>query len=323
MKKLYLAIVILLLTGLCSAVGSASTISISPVSIPGIGMSSTATISLDSADQGLSGYIMSVYPESPQVVSIAGVTFPNWAILSEAAHGEGAAYTIRALDMNEAIGPGAKNIPLATLNLNGVTSGSTRIMVDVKQLDDDTGNTIKAQAVPGQVTVDNSGGDQILNLQLVPGWNFIGIPMTMQAGTDTAEVFRNVPSAGHSVFTYDAQKGWSIVGPNDILSPMNAYWVFTQQAQVIPLKVQGPATSPRSLSSGWNIFGTPGLAQKPASDILACLSDWTYVVGFDSAHQQYQQSIIKGGSGPNSDKTPLIPGAGYWIYLSSPGQLNP
>ena len=129
MKKLYLAIVILLLTGLCSAVGSASTISISPVSIPGIGMSSTATISLDSADQGLSGYIMSVYPESPQVVSIAGVTFPNWAILSEAAHGEGAAYTIRALDMNEAIGPGAKNIPLATLNLNGVTSGSTRIRI--------------------------------------------------------------------------------------------------------------------------------------------------------------------------------------------------
>ena len=286
-------------------------------------MSSTATISLDSADQGLSGYILSVHPENPQISTISGVTFPGWATLSDATHGEGATYIIRALDMNEAVGPGAKNVQLATLTLNGVSPGSTQIMIEVKQLDDDNGNAISSQLLPGQVTVGNSGGDQILNLQLVPGWNFIGIPMIMQPGTDTAEVFRNVPSAGHSVFTYDAQKGWSIVGPKDTLSPMNAYWIFTEQAQTIPLRVQGPATSARALGSGWNIFGAPGLAQKPASDILACLTDWTYVVGFDSAHQQYQQSIIKGGSGPNSDKTPLIPGAGYWIYLTTPGQLNP
>nr|WP_319539961.1 hypothetical protein [uncultured Methanospirillum sp.] len=323
MKKLCLAILIVLLTGFCSATGSASTISISPASISGVGMSSTATISLDSADQGLSGYILSVYPVNPQISTINGVTFPDWATLSDATHGEGATYIIRALDMNEAVGPGAKNVPLATLTLSGVTPGSTQIMIEVKQLDDDNGNAINSQVIPGPVTVSNSGGDQILNLQLVPGWNFIGIPMFMQPGTDTAEVFRNVPSAGHSVFTYDAQKGWSIVGPKDTLSPMNAYWIYTEQAQTIPLRVQGPATSPRALGSGWNIFGAPGLAQKPASDILACLTDWTYVVGFDSIHQQYQQSIIKGGSGPNSDKTPLVPGAGYWIYLSVPGQLNP
>ncbi|WP_319578657.1 hypothetical protein [uncultured Methanospirillum sp.] len=323
MKKLCLAILIVLLTGFCSATGSASTISISPASISGVGMSSTATISLDSADQGLSGYILSVYPVNPQISTINGVTFPDWATLSDATHGEGATYIIRALDMNEAVGPGAKNVPLATLTLSGVTPGSTQIMIEVKQLDDDNGNAINSPVIPGPVTVGNSGGDQILNLQLVPGWNFIGIPMIMQPGTDTAEVFRNVPSAGHSVFTYDAQKGWSIVGPKDTLSPMNAYWIYTEQAQTIPLRVQGPATSPRALGSGWNIFGAPGLAQKPASDILACLTDWTYVVGFDSTHQQYQQSIIKGGSGPNSDKTPLVPGAGYWIYLSVPGQLNP
>jgi hypothetical protein len=323
MKKLYLAILIVLLTGLCSAFSSASTITISPVSLSGIGMSSTATISLDSADQGLSGYVLSVYPQSPQIATITSVTFPEWATLSDATHGEGAAFTIRALDMNDAVGQGAKNVPLATLNLNGVSPGSTQIMAEVKQLDDDVGNAIIPQVTPGQVTVGNSGGDQIFTLQLVPGWNFIGIPMIMQPGTDTAEVFRNVPSAGHSVFTYDAQKGWSIVGPMDALSPMNAYWIFTEQTLTIPLRVQGPATSPLSLGSGWNTFGSPGLIQKSASDVLACLSDWTYVVGFDSAHQQYQQSIIKGGSGPNSDKTPLVPGSGYWIYLSAPGQLNP
>jgi len=323
MKKLYLLILIVFLTGLGSAVCSAATVSIAPASISGVGMSGSVTLSLDSADQGISGYILSVYSENPTVATITGITFPDWASMSDVTHSEDGAYTIRALDMNEAVSPGAKNIPLATLNIIGVASGSTRIIIEVKQLDDDAGNAVQAQVNPGQITVGNGGGEQILSLQLVPGWNFIGIPMVIQPGADTAEVFRNVPSGGHSVFTYDPQKGWSIVGSKDVLSAMNSYWIYTEQAQTIPLRIQGPAISPKALGSGWNIFGPPGLSQRPASDVLACLSEWTYVVGFDSAHQQYQQSIVKGGSGSNTDKSLLMPGAGYWIFLSAPGQLTP
>ena len=245
------------------------------------------------------------------------------ASLSQATQGSGAAYTIRALDLNGTIGPGAQNIPLATLNLNGIAAGSTRIMLETKELDDNNGNAMTVQRTPGQVDVGGGGGGQTLNLKLVPGWNFIGIPMTLESGSDTAEIFKDVPSAGHSIFSYDPQRGWRMAERTDTLIAMNAYWIYTEQALTIPLKVQCPPSAPKSLSVGWNIFGSPGTGAKPAANVLASLADWTYVIGFDSSLQRYQQPIIRGGSGQSSDQTPLVPGLGYWIYLSSPGQLTP
>ncbi|MDD1730450.1 MAG: hypothetical protein LUQ50_15455, partial [Methanospirillum sp.] len=111
MKTTYFVLLIVGLAFLCPGLVSASTISISPASIPGVGMSGSALISLDTADQGLSGYIFSIYPENPQVAKITGVTFPEWASLSEATPGDGAAYTIRALDLNDAIGYRAQSVP--------------------------------------------------------------------------------------------------------------------------------------------------------------------------------------------------------------------
>ncbi|PKL60679.1 MAG: hypothetical protein CVV33_01415, partial [Methanomicrobiales archaeon HGW-Methanomicrobiales-4] len=151
---------------------AAATISVVPATITGPGVEGSALISLDTADKGLSGYILSVYPEDPQVVTITGATFPSWASLSEATPGEGAAFTISALDLNEAIGTGAQNVPLATLNLNGISSGTTRIQVESRQIDDDEGNAISVQISPGAITV-GGGGEQGIDLSLVPGWNLI------------------------------------------------------------------------------------------------------------------------------------------------------
>ena len=319
----YLLLLLFLSALLCTGLAvSAATISVAPTTISSPGGSGSALVSLDTADQGLSGYILSVSPEDPLVARITGATFPSWASLSEVTPGTGAAYTIRALDLNESIGPGAQNVPLATLNLNGVASGSTRILVEIRQVDDDSGNAISAQITPGTVTVGGGVGQNI-DLNLVPGWNLIGIPMTLKSGVNTAEIFKDVPSAGHSVFAYDAQTGWKTIGRTEVLTAMNAYWIYTSQQMTITLQVQGQPTAPKSLSTGWNIFGIPGTASVPAAQALASVSEWTYVIGFDATIQQYQQPVIKGGSGQNSDQRPLVPGAGYWIYLSSPGQLTP
>lgn len=306
-----------------STAGSAATISVSPASITGPGMTGSVALTLDLADQGLSGYILSVYPEDPAIITISGATFPSWAALSDSTPGSGSALTIRALDLNESISSGAQNVPLATLNLNGVASGSTRIMVTATQIDDDQGNAINPQITPGQVTVSGGGGGGQLDLTLVPGWNFVGIPMVLASGYDTAEVFKDVPSGGHSVFTYDSSAGWKTIGRTEVLSAMNAYWIYTEQPLTITLKTTGRPTSPKILTTGWSIIGIPGTIQVPASQVLSSITEWTYVIGFDSALQQYRQPIIKGGTGPNTDSTPLIPGSGYWIYLSAPGQLTP
>lgn len=312
---------ILLCIIICSG-ASAATISVAPSTLT-TGGTGTALISLDSADQGLSGYIFSVYPEDPRVATISGASFPSWATLSDVTPGSGAAYTIRALDLNEGVGPGARNVALATLNLNGVAAGSTKIQLEIKQIDDDSGNAISAQISPGSVTVGGGGGDQTFDLTLVPGWNFVSIPMTLKSGANTAEVFKDIPSAGHSVFSYDAQAGWKTIGRTEVLTGMNAYWIYTSQQKTITLQVQGRPTTPKSMSTGWSIFGIPGTTSVSAAQALASVSGWTYVIGFDASLQQYKQPIIKGGSGQNSDQTLLIPGSGYWIYLSSPGQLTP
>jgi hypothetical protein len=147
--------------------------------------------------------------------------------------------------------------------------------------------------------------------------------MVLQSGSDTADIFKDLPSEGHSVFTYNSVDGWKTIGRTEILSAMNAYWLFTSKEVTIPLKVAGKPTSPRTLNAGWSIVGIPGTSPVPAATVLSSLTDWTYVIGFDASRQQYQQPIIKGGSGQNSDQTLLNPVAGYWIYLSAPGKLSP
>jgi hypothetical protein len=305
----------------CSLV-SAATISVGSTMITGQGTEGTALISLDIADQGLSGYILSVYPENPQIVTITGASFPPWAALSETTPGEGAVYTLRALDLNETIGKGMQHVPLATLNLKSISSGTTRILVESRQIDDDGGNAIPVQVSAGTATVSD-GEEQGFDLLLAPGWNFIAIPMTLQSGSHTAEIFKDVPSAGHSLFAYDPQSGWKTIGRTEVLTAMNAYWMYTEKQMTIRLRVQGRPTEPKQLSAGWSIIGIPGTNQLPAAQALATISDWTYGIGFDASLQQYKQPVIKGGSGQNSDQTPLVPGAGYWIYLPGPGQLVP
>ena len=301
---------------------SASMIRVSPGTITGIGQAGSVDVSLDSAENGLSGYILSVYSENPQIVAITGATFPSWASLSDVSEGQGAAYTIKALDLNESLSSGASNIPLATLNLNAISVGSTRIMIEVRQVDDDQGGAIQAETSPGTVTVGSSTG-QSLNLNLKPGWNFISIPMTLQPGTDTAEIFKDIPSEGHSVFTYDGVNGWKTLRRTEVLNAMTAYWIYSTKEMSIPLKTSGQQISSRVLNAGWSIIGIPGSSSQPAATALSSPSDWTYLIGFDASLQQYEQPIIKGGSGQNSDQKILNPGVGYWIYLSAPGKMSP
>jgi hypothetical protein len=284
----------------------------------------TALITLDSADQGLSGYIFSVYPENEKIITITGATFPSWATLSEVTPGSGAEYTIRALDLNDEISSGAVTIPLATLNLKGGLSGSTRIMVESRQIDDDLGENILVQIAPGVASV--GGGavtDPAFTLDLKPGWNLIGIPAILTPGSDTAEIFKDVQSDGHSVFSYNDVDGWKTVTRNEVLHAMNAYWIYTTLPVKISLLIQDGPITPRALNAGWSTVAIPSTSPIPAARILSSLSDWTYVIGFDASVQQYQQPIIKGGEGQNSDQISLNPGEGYWIYLSSPGQLAP
>ena len=143
--------------------------------------------------------------------------------------------------------------------------------------------------------------------------------MQASPGFETAEVFKNVQSAGHSILTYDGAQGWITVEKDDIFQPMTGYWIYTTSPVSIPLTIRGTPTGTKSLATGWNLAGITGTSPKSAGSALSGLSSWTYVVTYDSTVQQYRDAAIKGST---DAQTLLTPGEGFWIYLDSPGTLS-
>ena len=363
---------------------SATGLSVSPVIIPE-GQAATLLFSLDNAPAGLAGYQVILSSDNPGVMNITGVSFPEWASLSEATPGEDGSYNLKAIDLNGKVEAGASNITLAVISVKGTGPGTAQIIIKNTNMDDDAGSPIQTDINQWKITVEGSSSttpvaeptevpvtqptpsaepteipvtqptpsaeptevpvtqptpsaepvgvpgtqpipavtapvsDEV-RITLNPGWNLINIPMQPSQGYETAEIFKNVQNAGHSVLTYDPTTGWISIGNRDILTPMTGYWIFSNQGIMIPVKVSGSPVSSRILNPGWNLAGISGRDQKPAETALQSLSGWTQVIGFDSGRQQYRDAIIRGS--PNA-QTLLTPGEGFWIFMQSQGQLNP
>jgi len=182
----------------------------------------------------------------------------------------------------------------------------------------------------------HASGQRSFPLQLLQGWNFISIPGMLVPGNDTFAIFSNVDTSGRSIWAYDPAKwpltqGWHTVSIHDPIYPLHGYWIYsTAQATVlIPLSDiipmgDGSYTSPydKHLYAGWNAIGVFGEYQRSAKDVLSSVSrDWTIVLGYDSASQRYDTSIINGGSGEYADDRFMMPGSGYWVFMQNPGTL--
>lgn len=171
---------------------------------------------------------------------------------------------------------------------------------------------------PVPTNEDSMTGEMIISL--VPGWNFIGFSLQPAPGSDTAEIFSNVPSGGHSVLRYDPTAGWQTVGKDEKLTRMAAYWIYSTGGISIPVQTAGMG-SPKNYPAGWNTLAIPSATPAPADSILSPLAGWTYAIGFDATAQQYQSAVIRGAGG-DPVQALLQPDAGYWVYLTSPGTLG-
>jgi PKD repeat protein len=159
---------------------------------------------------------------------------------------------------------------------------------------------------------------------LNPGWNFISIPKMLADGQNNAKaLFGHVDVGGHSIFAYNPKtKSWTTVTATTIINPLDAVWIYSQQADTVYLyfandALQIPPT--KKLVKGWNTFGVTSLNSVPAGNALLSVKDqWIYVIGFESTTQRYQSTIM---NVPESNKNTLYPGYGYWIYMSEEGEL--
>ncbi len=156
------------------------------------------------------------------------------------------------------------------------------------------------------------------------GWNFVSIPKMLRDGQDTAKsIFGNIDVGGHSIFSYNPRtKSWNTLGASSIVSPLDAFWVYSQNPDTLYLYFAGDALQippTKHLVKGWNTFGVTSMNSVPAENALLSVKDeWVYVIGFESSNQRYQNTIL---NVPGSASNILSPGYGYWIYMNEEGDL--
>ncbi len=134
MSRWKIGIVVLVML-LLTATASAQTVSVESATV-NVNETTSIDITLDSAPNGLSGYMISISLSNPSIAEITNVSLPSWATDMGTTFNSGSA-AISAADFGNAIQPNATNIPLATLTIKGNQVGTTEVLLSVTSMKDD------------------------------------------------------------------------------------------------------------------------------------------------------------------------------------------
>lgn len=159
-------------------------------------------------------------------------------------------------------------------------------------------------------------------IPLGAGWNHVSVPFRLAPGSDTAAIFTGVNSSGHSVLRYNNDTtGYATLNVTDPVTPLQGYWIFSENATKVPVSFAEPVTGiSRDISAGWSSVGGWAAGDQSANETFHTLgTGWSYAVGYDAAVQQYEEPIMRGGTGNQSDTRPIHPYSGYWLYSASNG----
>jgi len=117
------------------------------------------------------------------------------------------------------------------------------------------------------------------------------------------------------MFNATAQS-WVVPQASHKVVPLEAYFVYSGEPVEITVTYADVQLPPVAvLSPTWNQLGYSGTRAEEARSYLSPLEDaWTFILGFDAANQKYEETIIRGGTGPYNDSRLMSPGSGYWLY---------
>ena len=163
-------------------------------------------------------------------------------------------------------------------------------------------------------------------LILHPGWNLVSTPLWLVDGYDTMQaIFSGVDTAGRGVLGYNCSSGWESMGPLDEFRPLEGIWIYANGSYQIPLyfkPTQEQTGVTNHLYSGWNVVGFWDVHQACARDMLLPLgSTWATAQGYDAGTQDYEVSMINGGTGSYSDQRLMFPGKAYWVSMTAERDL--
>jgi len=114
-------------------------------------------VSLDDVPAGLAGYEVTLELRSAGVANVTGASYPDaYRPTTDPVVEDGRTITLEAADIAGDIEPGAENVTLATVNVSGVDTGSTRLVVTGFQVDADNGSRVSPALDAGAVTVGDT-----------------------------------------------------------------------------------------------------------------------------------------------------------------------
>ena len=148
-KQLLLIFCVLALVGLVSA----QSITISDIQI-NQNQRQYVEVRLN-APTGLTGYDITATIQDSSMGRILSASIPSWAVIQSVSSTPSPSVTLIGVDLHDQIKPGATNVLLFTLEIEGLDAGTTSIGLTLNQMDDDSGSDIT-----GSTTV--SGGSFIV-----------------------------------------------------------------------------------------------------------------------------------------------------------------
>ncbi|WP_137291417.1 alkaline phosphatase PhoX [Natronorubrum halophilum] len=117
------------------------------------GSTGEADLTLSSVPDGLAGGRVTVSVDQTDVAEIVDASYHDALELTAgpSISADGSSVEFRFADLENEIESGGRNVTVATLELEGIGTGTADITVDVHELDDDSGMPIEPQARPGVV----------------------------------------------------------------------------------------------------------------------------------------------------------------------------
>ncbi|WP_440949552.1 C1 family peptidase [Methanosphaerula subterraneus] len=111
-------------------------------------------LNLTPSDNGLSGYVLTISSDNPEVAAITSAELPVWAGMTGVSTLPSSDVTIRGSDLSDRVSRGAETVSLAHLGITAGKAGTARLTMTVTGLSDDRGLSIPTTTVPAVITVE-------------------------------------------------------------------------------------------------------------------------------------------------------------------------
>lgn len=141
---------------------TSSEVRVAPCSIGSPGETGECRVLLDLVSPGLSEYEVQVTLGDPGIGEITGVRFPSWAGLNSRSRVPADTITLKGADTGRKVGPGDREVLLATLVIRGDAPGVCEVQVAVIGMKDESGAPYLIGGRSGTLTVlgPDAGGER-------------------------------------------------------------------------------------------------------------------------------------------------------------------